>query len=303
MVAQTQSPAKLYAHKVVVDSCIQTKAYTYLKVKERLKEKDSLQWMALPTFPAKIGDVYYYDGGLQMGEFQSRELNRTFKQILFLGTLGTTPEVSEKNVVPAPVYDTIPQSAPPREVHTVVVKEVLQTSGYSYLRVMEGEKEEWLAIVKIPAVVGQTYSYDDASSVTDFQSKELNRTFKEIYFLAKIRLVANPGEVLDKPAKKKPAEKITIAKLWKNKKSYSGKTVIISGKVTKFSENILGKNWIHIDDGTDYSGKADITATIDQVVKVGDNVTVEGTITTGKDFGSGYYFDVIMENAKVQIKH
>ena len=86
-------------------------------------------------------------------------------------------------------------------------------------------------------------------------------------------------------------------------KVYSGKTVIISGKVTKFSENILGKNWIHIDDGTDYSGKADITATIDQVVKVGDNVTVEGTITTGKDFGSGYYFDVIMENAKVQIKH
>lgn len=305
--SQTQTTSKLYAHKVIVDSVLPTKAYTYLKVFERIKEKDSVQWLALPLFNPKAGDTYYFDSGLQMGEFFSKELNRTFMQIIFLGGLSTSAEVSEKNIVPAPVIDTIPQNAGPVEVHTVVVKEVIQTSGYTYLRVKEGAKEEWLAIVKIQAKVGQTYSYDDAAPMTDFTSKELKRTFKEILFLAKLTLSPDTKNVssADKNKKMKSgnkAKEITIANLLENKKSYSGKTVQIKGKVTKYSPDILGKNWIHIEDGTDFLGKYDLTIIIDKEVKIGDAVSVEGKITLNKDFGSGYFFEVIMEDATIQNK-
>ena len=43
----------------------------------------------------------------------------------------------------------------------------------------------------------------------------------------------------------------------------------------------------------------DITVTSDQTAKVGDIVIIEGTLTVDKDFGAGYFYDVIVENAKV----
>lgn len=301
--SQNQGAPKLYAHKVIVDSVLQTKAYTYLKVVERIKEKDSLQWLALPLIKPKIGDIYYFDSGLQMGEFKSRELDRTFNDILFLPSLGTSPDMADKNIVPAPFKDTISQNAAPIIIHKVVVKEVIQTSGYTYLHVKEGDKENWLAIVKIPAIVGQTYKYNDAAPMKDFTSKELKRTFDEVFFIAKLTLVANDkSETLNSSKNKKKPKEITIANLWKNKKSYAGKTVQINGKVTKYSPDILGKTWIHIEDGTAFSGKFDLTVTTDQEVKVDDNITVEGAITLDKNFGSGYFFEVIMEDATIQGK-
>lgn len=305
--SQNISTPKLYAHKVIVDSIVQTKAYTYLKVKERIKEKDSLLWLALPLIEPKIGDVYYFDNGMQMGLFFSRELNRTFNQILFLGFLGTTPEVSDMNIVPVPVIDTVSSNNPPLIMHTVVVKEVIQTSGYSYLRVKEGEKEMWLAIVKIPATIGQTYTFDDAASIKDFTSKELKRTFQEVFFLAKLTLVPENKIILEKnksKTSKKPtkAVDVSIEKLYENKKSFSEKTVRITGKVTKRTPDVMGKTWIHIEDGTSFSGKYDLTITTNQEVKVGDEIIVEGEISLNKDFGSGYFFEVMMEDGTIQKK-
>ncbi|MCX6291681.1 MAG: hypothetical protein NT126_07940 [Bacteroidetes bacterium] len=223
--SQTPATPKLYAHKVVVDSIIQTKAYTYLKVVEKIHEKDSSQWMALPLIEAKTRDVYYYDSGLQMGEFYSKELNRKFDQILFLSFLSTSAEVSEKNIIPAPVLDTVPLNAAPAVVHTVVVKEVIQTSGYSYLRVKEGEKEDWIAIVKIPAAVGQTYTYDDAAAMNNFTSKELKRTFETILFVAKLTPKMNAGENGSTSPKKNKGE-------GKTKKNKSGKIEPAAGGIT-----------------------------------------------------------------------
>ena len=59
----------------------------------------------------------------------------------------------------------------------------------------------------------------------------------------------------------------------------------------------MNKNWIHIQDGTDFSGKFDLTVTSDKEVSVGDIVTLEGKIALNKDLGYGYFFDVIMEDA------
>jgi hypothetical protein len=60
----------------------------------------------------------------------------------------------------------------------------------------------------------------------------------------------------------------------------------------------MKRNWIHIQDGTEYSGKFDLTATTDIEATVGETLTLEGTITLDKDFGYGYSYEVLMEDAK-----
>ena len=176
-------PPKLYSHKITIDSVIQTSKYTYVKAIEKFKGKDSLIWMALPTIQPKIRGTYYYESGLAMGTFQSKELNRTFKQILFLGCLGTTPEMLPNNIIPPPAVETAQAFVAPAKEHPFTVKEILPAGSYMYLRVDEAGKEEWIAVVKVPVAVGQKYSYADAAPMKQFFSKELNRTFPEVLFL------------------------------------------------------------------------------------------------------------------------
>ncbi|PLW99344.1 MAG: nucleotide-binding protein, partial [Marinilabiliales bacterium] len=73
----------------------------------------------------------------------------------------------------------------------------------------------------------------------------------------------------------------------------------IRGKVTKFNSKIMNRNWIHLQDGTGNSGGFDFTATTSDEVNVGDIITIEGVITLEKDFGAGYFYDIIMESGKV----
>jgi hypothetical protein len=92
---------------------------------------------------------------------------------------------------------------------------------------------------------------------------------------------------------------ITISALLADKKSYSGKTIKVKGQVTKYNPGIMGKNWIHIQDGSEYQGEFDLTITTDKEVSVGQQVTFEGTIVLDKDFGYGYFYKVIMEDGKL----
>jgi hypothetical protein len=95
---------------------------------------------------------------------------------------------------------------------------------------------------------------------------------------------------------------IKITDLFANKKSYEGKVVKVTGKVVKYNPGIMGKNWVHIQDGTDYQGVYDLTVTTSQPAKVGDIMTFEGTIALDKDFGYGYFYPVIMEDGKTMEK-
>ena len=305
--AQHNESPKLYKHKVVVDSILQTKAYTYIKVKEEYAGKDSLIWLALPLFEPANGAIYYYDGGLEMGIFHSKELNRDFNPIVFSSFVSTSPEIAEKNILPKPIMDSISIDAPPPMKHDVVIKEVLEAGGYTYLRVIENGHEEWLAIVKSNIISGKIYSYEDAAPMKNFKSRELEKTFDEVLFVAKLTLKEDPTAIVEKKKStlykkvKSISEKeiVTLSDLYKYKESFEGKTIRIKGEVTKFSSNILGKNWIHLEDRSIKQGKNDIVATIDEEIKVGDKISIEGKITTNRDFGSGYKFEVMMENAKI----
>ncbi|MCF6222169.1 MAG: hypothetical protein L3J34_00445 [Flavobacteriaceae bacterium] len=207
------------------------------------------------------------------------------------------------------------------DVHGVKVQEVLQVSEYTYLRVLEDGKEKWLAAPSVQVEKGKTYYFKNGMEMTNFESKELNKTFEKIYFIDKLSTDPNMkvetanssipkkndmSHQATKPKLEKakvqipPTEGIvTIAELYENIKKYEGKQIKIRGKVTKYNPAILKKNWIHLQDGTAFNDKFDFTATINNEVKVGDFVTIEGVIAVNKDFGYGYVYEVIMENASL----
>ena len=91
---------------------------------------------------------------------------------------------------------------------------------------------------------------------------------------------------------------ITISDLLANKKSYSGKVIKVKGKVTKYNPGIMGKNWVHIQDGSEFEGGFDLTVTTDNQAIVGEIITFKGKIVLDKDFGYGYFYNVLMEEGK-----
>jgi hypothetical protein len=114
---------------------------------------------------------------------------------------------------------------------------------------------------------------------------------------------AGPSEVPVgdvKVAKASGADARTVAEIWAQRTSLKEKPVSIRGKVVKFNEGIMGKNWVHLRDGTGASGKDnDLTITTADKTNVGEVVLVKGTVRVDKDFGAGYAYPVIVEDAKV----
>jgi hypothetical protein len=213
-----------------------------------------------------------------------------------------------------------PAVAAMANTHKGVVKEVIQTSEYTYLNVQDGDSMTWIAVTKREIEEGTTIGYTPELEMKNFTSKELSRTFDSILFLGSISTgddvaavapsstdphQAMPGMTKQtKPVVGKqevvidPVEGgISIAQLYGDTATHGGQSVKIRGKVTKVNMGILGKNWIHIQDGTEAEGNYDLTVTTLETAKVGDVVVVEGKITLDKDFGSGYQYDVIMEDA------
>jgi len=199
-------------------------------------------------------------------------------------------------------------------VHTVVVQEVIQATSYTYLKVKEADKDFWIAINKREVEIGAKISFMGGLEMKNFQSKDLQRTFETIYFVNKImgggsttsqQSMSMPHQMKPELEKKEvsvePAEGgITIGQLFANRDSYAGKTVLVKGQVTKVNRAIMDKNWVHLQDGTSDSGSFDLTVTTTDDVEVGGIVTFEGKIALNKDFGAGYSYEVIMEEAKLQ---
>lgn len=194
------------------------------------------------------------------------------------------------------------------------VKEVIQTSNYTYLKVNENMSERWVAVSRMEASKGDKYYYDSALLMNNFHSKELNRDFETIYFLNKVSTISfsmqkkmnaispeHSGKAEAKQKSKikldKNIDEITIAQIFENPSKYANKEIKITGIVVKINKQIMGKNWIHIQDGTNYKGSFDLTVTSQNLPKIDETVTFRGTIILKKDFGAGYFYDVIMENA------
>lgn len=191
--------------------------------------------------------------------------------------------------------------------HTVVVIEVLNNDKYSYVNVTEGQEKFWVVIPRKEVTIGKTYYYEGGILKVNFESKEFDRVFERLYLVSD--LIPHPLNMTREyisenlPSTGESTQEavngsVLISKIYANPDDYSGKTIVVTGKCTKVNPMIMNRNWVHIDDGS--TGGRDLTVTTTDIVRVGMMVSLEGTINLDKDFGAGYRYDVIMENAVIR---
>lgn len=191
--------------------------------------------------------------------------------------------------------------------HTGKVLEALEGGGYTYLRVEENKKEYWIAGPLTSIKVGTTVSFSEQIWMPSFTSKALNRTFDRLMFVGSINtngaVVKTEFAMLPKPifketprASAKDAGTFTIAELYAKRTELDGKLVTVKGKVVKVSPNIMGKTWIHIQDGTGKEGTNKIIFTSkNQTALIGTDVIAQGIVNIDVDLGSGYFYSILIE--------
>ncbi len=202
---------------------------------------------------------------------------------------------------------------------TVTVNKVEQVQGYTYLLVKAKGPAYWLAVPSMEVNEGDRYHYTGGMVMKDFYSKELDRTFKEVLFLevifpgkpgaaqAGMAGTVHPGQEMT-PGSTIAVEKsdvvveavegtVRIGELYADPSAYEGKVIRVRGEVTKFNPAIMERNWIHLQDGTSFKGKFDLTVTSVESFETGSVVTMEGTVALNRDFGYGYSYEILLEKA------
>ncbi len=198
------------------------------------------------------------------------------------------------------------------------VLEVLNVEGYTYLRLKTKEGEAWAAVPTAAVKKGAQVTLGDAVPIANFESKSLKRKFDKIYFAslaasdARGAAPAKPtpphaatpaaSAAVGKIARAPGADGKTVAEVVGGRVALKDKPVSIRGQVVKVNPGILGKTWIHLQDGsgTAAAGTNDIIVTTTDVAALGDVVIASGTVRTDVNVGSGYAYAVLVEDAKLR---
>jgi len=96
----------------------------------------------------------------------------------------------------------------------------------------------------------------------------------------------------------------TIQEIFDEKAALAGSKVTVRGKAVKVNAGIMGRNWVHIRDGSGANGDNDLTVTTTSpsLPDVGDLVLVTGTEALDQDFGVGYQYAVILQDAELTLE-
>ena len=212
------------------------------------------------------------------------------------------------------------------EMVTGAVLETMNSGGYTYVRVDAGDEEIWAATSEFDVAPGDRVTFPRETPMRDFHSNTLDRDFSTIYFAS---FIVPEGEMPQMPQQAsmnlppghpsldafavkdqsavaageiaRAAGAMSVADVWGNRVDLAGSQVTLSGRVVKYNAAILGRNWFHIQDGSGElaAGTNDITVTTSADLAVGDVVNVTGTVAVDKDFGAGYTYTVMIEDADV----
>ena len=209
------------------------------------------------------------------------------------------------------------------------VLETLAAPPYIYVRLKTDQGETWIAAPQTEVAVGEMLQVSEAMEMKSFKSKTLGREFKSVYFASSVaklgsgqkpaghagmakpaghpggaRPKAAPGVVPKAVAKAGGEAGRTVAEVHSQRAALKGKQVVVRGTVLKFNGGIMGRNWLHVQDttGDAAAGTNDLTVTTADSARPGDVVTVTGTVATDKDFGAGYAYAVLIEQAKVAVE-
>jgi DNA/RNA endonuclease YhcR with UshA esterase domain len=216
------------------------------------------------------------------------------------------------------------------------VVQKMDASIYTYILLDDGAgNETWAAVPNTNLEIGEQITLKGGMVVRNFSSKTLNRTFDSIIFAAGV-IRANgdksiktkaltmagadvnqseipahdltpqtPGGHATVPFSKLKVEKstaqngYTVGELFAKGASLNNQKVTVRGQVVKVNHDIMGKNWLHIQDGTgDFAKNThDLVVTSSDIAEKGAIISIEGTLAADKDFGFGYKYDVIVEDA------
>ncbi len=204
------------------------------------------------------------------------------------------------------------------------VIETTNSGDYTYVLVQHGARKTWAASRQFKVAVGDSVNIPDGWVMKDFKSRTLNRTFDWILFASGVEVngkgdkltaptlppghpslsATNPAAPATPPPveiKQGSVEKVrggyTVEECYAKKRELAGKSVKVRGVVVKFTPAIMGKNWVHIRDGTGKTDTGDLTLTTLEDVKTGDTIVVEGKVACDKDFGAGYKYPLLIEDA------
>ena len=192
------------------------------------------------------------------------------------------------------------------DVFEGTVVDTLDGGGYTYLQVDDTKKKYWVAVEGIKIEKGTEVRFTEELRAKNFESKALGRTFDEIVFASNLQHRTNVPEkgnlaLINEQVKESPYKQkdtLSVKEAWEKRASLKDKTIAIRGKVVKASPNIMGLNWVHIQDGTGEGSEVGrVVFTSSELPKVGDIVTASGEVRVDKDFGSGYSYKIIVENA------
>ena len=241
------------------------------------------------------------------------------------GCNGGAEKKAASNAGPAPAMQTEAGQ------YSGTVLETMESGGYTYVKVDTGKEQIWAAGPQTAVKVGEKVVVPTGMPMYNFHSKSLERDFEVIYFVGAIMKEGeaasapdpagagpdmglmppgHPSMGMGAPSDDKVEVKAgsikkatggkTVAEVFQEKAQLAGKQVTIRAKVVKFTPEIMDKNWLHIQDGTGAEGTNDLTVTTSQKANKGDTVLVTGTLAIDKDFGYGYRYDLILEDATVK---
>ena len=212
-----------------------------------------------------------------------------------------------------------PVSASSAESETATVAETTEGGGYTYLKLEE--PDIWIATSTLDVLAGDRVEYRGGMEMRNFYSKALERTFESIWFMQHVSVAERSLKGLHKEVMaengstsssvalpttaaapktgeiKKLEGGKTIAEITAAPSELNEKNVSLRVKVIKVNNDIMGKNWITLQDGTGSAPNDKLIATSAETVTAGDIVTAQGLVRTNVDLGSGYLYDILLEDA------
>lgn len=240
---------------------------------------------------------------------------------------GDSASTTNTSSTPESVESPAPGTTPNSNISGTVV-ETMNAMGYTYVQVDSGEEQVWAATSQFEVSEGDMVVIPEGMPMHNYHSQTLDREFELVYFVDSILNASTASASTDaptspqmpeghpptsgagSPAATEPIEVtkledgMTIEEIYADKENLNEKQISLRGQVVKVSPQIMGTNWIHLQDG---SGSADadthdLTVTSDVLPKVGDVVVATGEVTLDKDFGHGYFYNLIMESAAVTVE-
>ena len=222
-----------------------------------------------------------------------------------------------------PVRGKPPVARPAAGGFTGTALETMKADRYTYVQVDTGTEKLWAATPEFRGKVGDTVVVPQGLAMQNFHSKTLERDFEMVYFVGAITVAGNeqgPSQMagtsfmhpprgakdskpqIEVSGIKRAKDGKNVAEIFAGSGELAGKQVMVRGKVVKFLPQIMGKNWLHLQDGSGAEGTNDLTVTTTTMVEVGDVVLVNGVVSVDRDFGYGYSYDVIIEDAEVTVE-